>query len=443
MRSFYYLLIIAWLALSTLANNTNQAERGISEQTAHHDIDNDLIARDPRKSRKHKKLHRAVKKKKKLPVKKKKKQTTTSHKKKATTSIKSSSTVKSPPKTTSTTTRAPSTTITSTSSSSSTSSTSSSTVTYTSGLPLPTYSLTQANRGANFFKTNYWDFWDTDDPTHGTVTYVNQSTASSSNLIGINSNNQAFIRSSQQDLPLGVNRPSVRFQSYPAYDSALVIIDVAKMPVGCATWPAIWSVGPNWPENGEIDFMEGVGYTSMGKNANLMSVHMNDTTYLTSSNDSYTGKMANNNCMTNYGLGNTGCDFYDNNGNGPSWGPAFNNAGGGIWAALWGNNMGVRIWFWGRQSGLIPSELSDPTSSPAKLNPSKWGKPMANFQTSIIDQKLRQQNIVLDLTLNGDWAGNVPMDNSQQCGTNRTIALATGSNYVDAEFILNGIDVYT
>ncbi|PWN38623.1 uncharacterized protein FA14DRAFT_119578 [Meira miltonrushii] len=322
---------------------------------------------------------------------------------------------------------------------------SSSTVTYTSGLPLPTYSLTQANRGANFFETDYWNFWsDASDPTHGTVTYVNQSTAYSLDLIGVNSNNQAFIRASQQDLDLGVYRPSVRFGSFPAYDSALVIIDVAKMPVGCATWPAIWSVmGSEWPEYGEIDFMEGIGYTSMGENANLMSVHMNDTSYLTSSNDSYLGTMSNSNCMTNYGLGNTGCDFYDSNVNGPSWGVPFNNAGGGIWAALWGNKMGVRIWFWGRESGLIPSELSDPTSSPAKLDPSKWGKPMADFQSSVINQKLRQQNLVLGITINGDWAGNVPMDNTQQCGTNRTIALATGSNYADAEFVLNGIDVYT
>ena len=30
------------------------------------------------------------------------------------------------------------------------------------------------------------------------------------------------------------------------------------MPYGCGTWPAYWFVGPSWPNNGEIDVIEGV-----------------------------------------------------------------------------------------------------------------------------------------------------------------------------------------
>lgn len=30
------------------------------------------------------------------------------------------------------------------------------------------------------------------------------------------------------------------------------------MPTGMGTWPAWWSYGPDWPENGEIDTIETV-----------------------------------------------------------------------------------------------------------------------------------------------------------------------------------------
>lgn len=36
------------------------------------------------------------------------------------------------------------------------------------------------------------------------------------------------------------------------------VIDLEHMPSGCGTWPAFWSVGPNWPSAGEIDIIEGV-----------------------------------------------------------------------------------------------------------------------------------------------------------------------------------------
>ena len=38
----------------------------------------------------------------------------------------------------------------------------------------------------------------------------------------------------------------------------LFIVDLAHMPAGCGTWPAFWLVGPGWPNDGEIDIIEGV-----------------------------------------------------------------------------------------------------------------------------------------------------------------------------------------
>jgi hypothetical protein len=38
----------------------------------------------------------------------------------------------------------------------------------------------------------------------------------------------------------------------------IFVIDIQHMPTGSGTWPAWWSYGPNWPNNGEIDTIETV-----------------------------------------------------------------------------------------------------------------------------------------------------------------------------------------
>lgn len=78
------------------------------------------------------------------------------------------------------------------------------------------------------------------------VSYVNQATARSNGLIN----------STSQSVYLGVDytnvtpngRPSVRLASKASYNHGLIILDLAHMPGSiCGTWPAFWTVGPNWP----------------------------------------------------------------------------------------------------------------------------------------------------------------------------------------------------
>lgn len=259
-------------------------------------------------------------------------------------------------------------------------------------------------------------------------------------------NGAAFMRVSTEDISSGQNRPSVRFQSKKAYDSGLIIFDVKKMPVGCGTWPALWTtMGSSWPHNGEIDVVEGTGYTSSGKDANQMTVHLGQDSPLNlrrrgASSNKYLGRLVQNaNNCNQYGA-HTGCAFYDSNDNGPSWGTSFNNAGGGIWAMQFGKGNTVNIWFWGRKSGKIPDELSDASKSPKRLDTSKWGSPMGHFQTSGNSQ-IKQQNIIMDITIGGDWAGNVPLDGPCK-GKSLQQAIQKGSNYEDAEFLINAIDIY-
>lgn len=41
------------------------------------------------------------------------------------------------------------------------------------------------------------------------------------------------------------------------------------MPTGKGLWPAFWSYGPNWPNSGEIDILEGI----WTMNYNQISLH--------------------------------------------------------------------------------------------------------------------------------------------------------------------------
>lgn len=303
------------------------------------------------------------------------------------------------------------------------------------------YHLHQSNRGNDFYRNGNWRFWIKDDPTHGQVKFIDHDEARDKGLIGLTNDGRAFAQASTENLRKGAKRPSVRFHSRASWDAGLIIFDVTNMPVGCATWPALWTCdGVNWPVNGEIDVMEGIGFTSNGRQANLMSVHLNETSHLSTPDGSYTGEMTSNDCKTSYGLGNTGCSFRDRNENGVSWGLDFNAANGGIWALQFGDGQGVKVWFWGRHSGRIPTELSFRHRAPSLLTPSQWGKPMANFQSKAIDRQILAQQIIMDITIGGDWAGHVAMDDD--CGDDVTAAIAKGSNYDDAVFVFNGIDVY-
>jgi len=54
-------------------------------------------------------------------------------------------------------------------------------------------------------------------------------------------------------------RDSVRITSANSYGEVVIVLDIAHMPEGCATWPAFWTLSRNgpWPNGGEIDIIEG------------------------------------------------------------------------------------------------------------------------------------------------------------------------------------------
>lgn len=220
-----------------------------------------------------------------------------------------------------------------------------------------------------------------DDPTHGYVNYVDGATAQQNGLTSVN-NGVVTVRSDYTNVASGRGRNSVRLTSYKKYTHGLVVLDLEHMPASaCGIWPAFWMVGPNWPNNGEIDIIEGVHYQS----TNAMTLHSNAGC-----------SMVNENCQ-----GNQGCGVQE--GGPASYGDGFNAAKGGVYAMEW-TSSAINMWFFGRNN--IPNGATG-----ANPDPSTWGNPTASFQGGSncnIDDHFKDNQIVFDTTFCGDWAGELP-----------------------------------
>ncbi|KAJ7102408.1 glycoside hydrolase family 16 protein [Mycena belliarum] len=254
--------------------------------------------------------------------------------------------------------------------------------------------LTQAYAGANFF--DGWEFWDTADPTHGVVNYVSQADGEAANLVNVNAAGNAIMRVETTPKVASV-RKSIRITTKKTFDGGLVIMDAVHMPTGCATWPAFWSNGPNWPIGGEIDIVEGVNdYTN-----NQATIHTGPGCNLPSDNPgklgvSATAVLGGTDCAAATS-GNAGCGMRSPSS--VSFGAAFNGNGGGVYAMLW-NSDGISVYFFER--GSVPSDID--AGAP---QPKTWGLPMGHWPASTCDPwKFFYKHVaIFDTTLCGDWAG--------------------------------------
>ncbi|KIK68640.1 glycoside hydrolase family 16 protein [Collybiopsis luxurians FD-317 M1] len=235
------------------------------------------------------------------------------------------------------------------------------------------------------------------DPTHGRVNYVDAATAARDNLTYASSTN--FIARADFTTvlnPSGPGRNSVRLMSNKQYQLGTVLVaNLNHMPEGCGTWPAFWTVGENWPNNGEIDIIEGVN--NVGNNQGTL--HTSSGCTMPSSR-SQTGAALQNDCNTAVNS-NAGCGVSFGS---RSFGPSFNTNGGG-WYAMELTSGFVKIWFWARGSS-VPSDVSAGSST---INTDNWGTPVAYFPNTScsLSSHFGPQNIIINLTFCGDWAGAV------------------------------------
>jgi len=263
-------------------------------------------------------------------------------------------------------------------------------------LPLLLVSLTGVN-GAYQLATTYagtsffdgWTFWNSGDPTHGYVNYLSKAAAQQAGLINATASS-VYIGSDSKNVASGSGRSSVRLTSTQVYNNGLFVMDLAHMPTGCGTWPAWWTVGPNWPSGGEIDIIEGVNTDS----ADQTTLHTNPGCTMASEDRSkFSGNLVNADCQ-----GNTGCGIKTGTG---SYGASFNSHQGGVFAMEWTANF-IQTFYWPR--GSAPADIT--SNSP---NPAGWGKPYAYFQlgSNCPSSHFQKHQIVIDLTFCGDWAGAV------------------------------------
>ncbi|KAJ5718726.1 hypothetical protein N7488_004372 [Penicillium malachiteum] len=248
------------------------------------------------------------------------------------------------------------------------------------------YKLVDTYEGASFF--DRFNYFSDEDPTDGTVIYVNEDAALDLNLTYATDTSAIMRVDSFTRKAIG-GRNSVRIESWSTYDNGLFIFDIIHTPHGCGTWPALWLTdGYNWPDNGEIDVLE---TTNEGANGNDVTLHTTEGCKMNVKRK-HTGYPVFSNC-DNTTHSNAGCMV---TGAPSTYGRLMNENGGGVYA-LEIRDAGIRVWFFPRDS--IPADINSP-------NPSTWGTAFADFPSTECDipSHFKNQSIIANIDLCGELA---------------------------------------
>lgn len=307
--------------------------------------------------------------------------------------------------------------------------------TYSLASSTTAYTLTDNMAPNNFFP--FFDFFTDKDPTNGYVKFQSGEAAATSKLamMATSSNSTSvFLGVDQTNIinDAESGRPALRLQSKKSWNKGLFIADIAHMPGGvCGVWPALWLVGPDWPNQGEVDIIEGVN----DQNNNSMTLHTSAGCSIQSTG--FKGKLATSNCDVNDPNQdkNAGCGIHSDDT--ASFGKGFNAAGGGVYATEI-TDADVKIWFFPRSR--IPADITA-----TQPDPTKWGTPSAAFKGECsIPDRLKNLNLVFDTTFCGDWAGKTW--SSSSCGakapTCQAYVKANPQAFGEAYWLVNGVTVY-
>jgi len=303
------------------------------------------------------------------------------------------------------------------------------------------YSLVECQEGEKFF--DYYDFYDGPDSlgSAGYNVYVGRDRATSEGLANVTTEEgeeggETFVYMQSRPTEKGP-RDSVRLEGKRRFERGLFLLDLHHMPTGAGVWPAWWLTDEeNWPDNGEIDILEGVNRQTVAKTA----LHTSDrcsmyaqvppwtrTGYWDSATgipNTYTGEpdfrtwKEADDCWNwaAHQWFNQGCVTIDSRND--TLGKPMNDNGGGVYALEWDpENRYIRSWVFPRNYGL-PSNLVDAMETAGESdaekrvapNTTSWGVPYAYFaigdSTGCSADHFKNMRLVFNLAFCGNVAGN-------------------------------------
>ncbi|POS75375.1 mixed-linked glucanase [Diaporthe helianthi] len=295
------------------------------------------------------------------------------------------------------------------------------------------YSLTDNYNQANFF--DGFEFFSEADPTKGFVQYQDRVNAASQGLAGFHKD-MIYVGSDHKTANPANGRASTRINSKKSYTQMLLVADVVHMPVGCGTWPALWTYNEAWPYKGEIDIIEGAN----SQQSNQVTLHTGPTCSMTQGETVDGTDLIEENC--NDGSGGLGCPQTTNSTD--NFGKGLNANGGGVYAMEWTSDA-ISVWFFPRNSTM----QNRITSSNNTLDSSTFGTPLASFvggSNCNIDDNFQEHWITINTDFCGQWAGanwSEDAECSAKAPTCEEYAAKDPSAFVDAYWLFKSIKVYS
>lgn len=299
------------------------------------------------------------------------------------------------------------------------------------------YKLQLKADGNNFF--SYFSFFTNPDPTDGYTNYVDENTAQQKGLVQQQGGNIYIGVDHTNTVPSNARgRDSVRLTSKLSFKTGLFVLDLLHMPTGCGTWPAWWLFGPNWPNNGEVDIIEGINTNTQV----ATTLHTGPGCTMQGEPKQFTGNWAtgsngqpSDNCYVNAPgqYPNQGCSIVGSQG---SFGAPFNQNNGGVYTCEITSSF-IRMWYFSRSQ--IPPDINN-----GNPNPSGWGTPYAYFTlgSQCTNSHFNGLQVVFDDTFCGQWAGSEFPSQCPGLGTCDNYVQNNPQKFIDAYWLIRYMAVY-